>query len=181
MISPSGCFMKRQQLVWLFLSRYGCSAHKIPEIDWRNPFFFFSLSSVLHLISYLDGLSFYWNQSSLRSHWDRSCLDLHVGSLNLSLVSTETKAVWISVWVSTETKATLLRGVLWLSVFSAWSPGYRGKVGGQEGAEGFTPKSIPLGHNFGIFHREKRATHMLPLPTSFAPYRTSLIVKQYYT
>ena len=30
------------------------------------------------------------------------------------------------------------------------------KVGGQEGAEGFTPKSIPLGHKSGIFHREKK-------------------------
>ena len=28
-------------------------------IDWRNLFFLFSLSSVLHLISYFDGLSFY--------------------------------------------------------------------------------------------------------------------------
>ena len=31
-----------------------------------------------------------------------------------------------------------------------------GKVRGQEGAEGFTPKSIPLGHKSGIFHREKK-------------------------
>ena len=30
------------------------------------------------------------------------------------------------------------------------------KVGGQEGAEGVTPKSIPLGHKSGIFHREKK-------------------------
>ena len=28
------------------------------------------------------------------------------------------------------------------------------KVGGQEGPEGVTPKSIPLGHKSGIFHRE---------------------------
>ena len=63
----------------------GCSVHMIPGIDFRNLFFFFSLSPVLHLISYFDGLSFYWNQSSLRSYWDRSCLDLQVGSLNLSL------------------------------------------------------------------------------------------------
>ena len=31
-----------------------------------------------------------------------------------------------------------------------------GKVRGQEGAEGFTPKSIPLGHKSGIFRREKK-------------------------
>ena len=31
-----------------------------------------------------------------------------------------------------------------------------GKVRGQEGAEDFTPKSIPLGHKSGIFRREKR-------------------------
>ena len=42
-----------------------------------------------------------------------------------------------------------------LSVCSVWSPGFGGKVGGQEGAEGFTPKSIPLGHKSGIFCREK--------------------------
>ena len=62
----------------------------------------------------------------------------------------------MSVWVSTETKATLLREVLWLSVCSVWSPGYGGKVGGQEGAESFTPKSIPLGHMSSIFCREKK-------------------------
>ena len=31
-----------------------------------------------------------------------------------------------------------------------------GKVRGQEGAEGFTPKSIPLGHKSGIFRKEKK-------------------------
>ena len=62
----------------------------------------------------------------------------------------------MSVCVSTETKATLLREVLWLSVCSVWSPGYGGKVGGQEGAESFTPKSIPLGHMSSIFRREKK-------------------------
>ena len=46
-------------------------------------------------------------------------------------------------------------GVLWLPVCLVWSPGYGGKVG-QEGAEGVTPKSIPLGHKSGIFHREKK-------------------------
>ena len=33
---------------------------------------------------------------------------------------------------------------------------FGGKVRGQEGAEGFMPKSIPLGHKSGIFHREKK-------------------------
>ena len=64
--------------------------------------------------------------------------------------------VRISVWISIEIKATVLRGVLWLSVCSAWSPKYGGKVRGQEGAEGFTPKSIPLGHKSGIFCRDKK-------------------------
>ena len=32
--------------MWLFLSVSGCSAHMIPGIDWRNLFFFFSLSPV---------------------------------------------------------------------------------------------------------------------------------------
>ena len=41
----------------------------------------------------------------------------------------------------------------WLSV---WSPGYGGKVGGQEGAEGFIPKSIPLGHKSGMSRKEKK-------------------------
>ena len=77
--------MKRQQLVWLFLSHSGCSVHMIPGIDWRNLLFFISLPPVLHLISYFDGLSFYGNQSSLKSYWDRSCLDLYVSSSNLNL------------------------------------------------------------------------------------------------
>ena len=72
-------------------------------------------------------------------------------------------------------------GGLWLSVCSVWSPGYWGKVGGQEGAEGFTPKYIPLGHKSGIFSERKRATHILLPPISLVFYRTSLIVKQYYT
>ena len=70
-ISPSGCFMKRQQLVWLFLSLSGCSVHMIPGIDWINLIFFISLSPILHIIlyftlsfcclsfSYFDCLSFY--------------------------------------------------------------------------------------------------------------------------
>ena len=43
-----------------------------------------------------------------------------------------------------------------LSVCSVWSPGYWSKVGGQEGAEVCTPKSIPLGHKSGLFCREKK-------------------------
>ena len=74
-------FHEEEQLVWLFLSLSGCSAHMIPGIDWRNLFFFIS------------------------------CL--------LSSISSS-------------------------------------KVGGQEGAEAFTPKSIPLGHKSGIFRREKK-------------------------
>ena len=46
--------------------------------------------------------------------------------------------------------------VLSLSVCSVGSPGYEGEVGGQEGAEGVTPKSISLGHKSGIFCREKK-------------------------
>ena len=69
--------MKRQQLVWLFLTLSGCSAHMIPGIDWRN------------LLCLLSSIS-------------------------------------------------------------------SSKVGGQEGAEGVTLKSIPLGHKSGIFCREKK-------------------------
>ena len=43
-----------------------------------------------------------------------------------------------------------------LSVCSVWSPGYWSKVGGQEGAEVCTPKSIPLRQKSGIFCREKK-------------------------
>ena len=103
-ISPGGCFMKRQQLVWLFLSLSGCLARMIPGRDWTDLLSF--LSPVLHLIlhftlslcclsfSYFDGLSFYWNQSSLQSCWDGG-------------VWTSTQAIWITAWVVTETKATL--------------------------------------------------------------------------
>ena len=81
----------------------------------------------------------------LRSYWDRVCLDLY-----------PTWAVWISVWVVTEIKATIPGGIPWLSVCPIWSHRIRGKVGGQEGAEGFTPKSVPLGHKSGMYHREKK-------------------------
>ena len=96
-ISPSRCFMRRKQLVGLSLSLSGCSVHMTPGIDWRKLLFFISLSPLFHLtlyftrsfcclsFSYFDCLSFFWNQSSLRSYWDRSCLDLHLGHLNLSL------------------------------------------------------------------------------------------------
>ena len=137
--------MKRQQLVWLFLSLSGRSVHMIPGIDWRNLLIFVSLSPVHHLISYFDGLSFYWNHSSLRSYRDRSCLDLYLGSLNLSL-----GFYW------DQGNPSWGRGVLWFPVCPVCSPGYGGKVGGQEGAEGVTPKFIPLGHKPGIFHREKK-------------------------
>ena len=81
------------------------------------------------------------------------------GRVNTGVVWTSTWAVWISVWVSTETKATLLEGggwFLWLAVCSVWSPRYDDREGGQEGAEGFTLKSIPLGHKSGIPPREKK-------------------------
>ena len=61
-----------------------------------------------------------------------------------------------SVWVFSDTKATLSGGVPWLSVCSVWSPRYGAKVGGQEGAEGFIPKSIFLGHKSDMSHREKK-------------------------
>ena len=53
-------------------------------------------------------------------------------------------------WVFIETKATLPGvvvgvGSLTFSLFSG-SSGYGAKGGGQEGAEGFTVKSILLGH-----------------------------------
>ena len=84
--------MKRQQLVWLFLSLSGCSAHMIPRIDWRYLLFFKSL-----------------------------CL--------LSSISSS-------------------------------------KVGGQEGAEGVTPKFIPLGHMGEKGQREKgqNICYFYPLP-----------------
>ena len=45
------------------------------------------------------------------------------------------------------------KGALILSLFS-WDPGSRGKVRGQEGSEGFTPKSVPLGNKSGMSWRE---------------------------
>ena len=176
-MSPGGCFMKRQQLVRLFLSLSGCSAHMIPGIDWRNLLFFMSLFPVLHLIlyftlsfgclsfSYLDCLSFYLNQSSLRLYWNRVCLDFYLGSLNLTWGFYRGQGN-LNFWVSTRTKATFPRGVRgrrgmvpWLSVCSVWSSGYGGNVG-QEGAEGFIPESIPLRHKSGMSHWEKKGnTH----------------------
>ena len=44
-----------------------------------------------------------------------------------------------------------------LFLFVSCAPSHlNSKVGGQEGAEGLTPKSIPLGHKSGIFRREKK-------------------------
>ena len=103
------------------------------------------------------------------------------GHTETGVVWTSMCTVWISVWISTETKATLLRGILWFSVCSAWSPGYGGKVGGQEGAEGFTPKSISLGHKSGIFCREKKGNTYATSTHFPCSYRTGLIVKQCYT
>ena len=48
------------------------------------------------------------------------------------------------------------KGALILSLFS-WDPGYRGKVRGQEGSEGFTPKSVPLGNKSGMSWREVKS------------------------
>ena len=45
------------------------------------------------------------------------------------------------------------RGTLILSLF-IWEPQIWGKVRGQKGADGFTPKSAPLGHKSGMSHRE---------------------------
>ena len=55
------------------------------------------------------------------------------------------------------------------------------KVGGQEGTEGVTPKSIPLRHKLAYFAERKRGKHKLRLPIFLVFYRTGLIVKQYYT
>ena len=161
--------MKRQQLVWLFLSLSGRSVHMIPGIDWRNLLIFISLSPVHYLISYFDGLSFYWNHSSLRSYWDRSCLDLYLGSLNLSL-----GFYW------DQGNPSWGRGVLWLPICPVWSPGYWGKVGGQEGAEGVTPKSIPLGHKSGIFHREKKGNTYATFTHFHCFLQNQFNCKQYY-
>ena len=38
--------------------------------------------------------------------------------------------------------------------FQLGAPRYRRKVREEEGAEGFTPKSTPLGHKSGMSHRE---------------------------
>ena len=78
-IFPSGCFMERQWLVWLFLSLSGCPLHAYdPRDRLEKPVFLISLSSILPLI------------------------------------------------------------------------------GGQERAEVFTPKSVPLGHKSGMSHRDKK-------------------------
>ena len=137
------------------LSLSGCSAHMIPGIGWRNLLFFISLFPGLHLIlyftlsfcclssSYFNGLSFYWNQSSLRSYWD-------------GVVWTSTWAVWISVCIFTETKATLLVGGSLTSSLLGLEPLVQGQRRTGR-AEDFTPKSVPfLGHKSGISCREKK-------------------------
>ena len=108
-ISPGGCFMKRQQLMWLFLSLSGRSAHTIPGIDWRNLLFFISLSPVLHLIPRYFTLSFCCLSFSTSIVWVSLTLIVW-GRTETGVVWTFTWAVWISVWVFTETKATLLGG-----------------------------------------------------------------------
>ena len=70
-------------------------------------------------------------------------------------------------------------GSPWLPVCPVWSPGYGGKAGGQEEAEGFTPKSTPLGHKSGKYHTEKMGK-TYAASTHFVFYRTGLTVKQYY-
>ena len=102
------------------------------------------------------------------------------GRTETGVVWTSTWAVWTSVWVFTETKATLPKRVLWLSVCSVWSPEYGGKVGGQEGAEGFIPKSIPLGHKSDMPLREKKgntyatSTHLSCLLQNWSNCKTVL-------
>ena len=56
--------------------------------------------------------------------------------------------------ISTETEATPPGRVPLFSVCSVRSPRYRDKVREQEAAEGFTPKSAPIGHKSGVSHRE---------------------------
>ena len=72
------------------------------------------------------------------------CLDLNLGSLNLSLGFYRDQG-------NPSCGCSLTFSLLRLE------PLYRGKVGGQEGAEGFTHKSIPLGHKSGMSHREKKS------------------------
>ena len=73
-------------------------------------------------------------------------------------VPIETRVVWGCIGTAIETEATLPGGVPWPSACSVVIHGYRsrGRVRGQEGAEGFTPKSLPLGLKSGISHREKK-------------------------
>ena len=59
-----------------------------------------------------------------------------------------------TVWISTKTEATLPGKVSWFSAYSVASPRSRGKVREEERAEGFTPKSVLLGHKPGMSHRE---------------------------
>ena len=54
-----------------------------------------------------------------------------------------------------------LEGFLTLSLLSC-EPRGRGRVRGQEGAEGFTPKSVPLGRKSGVSHREKKGNTCCP-------------------
>ena len=99
---------------------------------------YFTLSFCCLRFSYFGGVRSYWNQGSLKLYWDRSCLGLYLGRLNLSVgfYWDQGKPSWGGGC-----------GVVpWLSVCSGGSPRYGGKLGGQEGAEGFTVKSILLGH-----------------------------------
>ena len=77
------------------------------------------------------------------------CLDLYLGSLNLSLGFYRDQGS-PSGWDGGGGRVPTL------SVCSVWSPGYGGKVGGQDGAEDLIPKSTPLGQKAGMSHREKK-------------------------
>ena len=135
--------MNRQQLVWLFLSLWLlCTYDPRDRLEKPDLLYLF----VLYLISYFTGLSFYWNQSSLRSYWDRSHLDLYLSSLDLSLgfYWDQGKPSWGG------------GGSSLTSSLPSLEPQVQGQSRRQEGAKGFTPKSIPLGQKSGIFHREKQ-------------------------
>ena len=148
---------------WRSNSLSGCSSVSLAALHisqgLEKPAFLYLFVSCLpsHLF---DGLSFYWNHSSLKSYWDRSCLGLYMDSLNLNLgFHWDWSSLYLNLgfhWDQDSWYLSLGFHWNWDSCNLSLEPWVCGKVGGQGEAEDFTPKFIPLGPKSGIFSRAKK-------------------------